>query len=113
MSSSLTVHEHSYYLTKQEFLELKWVITEQFQEYLFWKLFIVKTDNNLLTYIMTMPTLDATWHHWVESLTGFTFSTEYQKGWDNAATDAELHWDWMWKLWSPSWIESPWDQQEE
>ena len=34
---------------KQEFLALKWVIAEKFQEYLLWKPFIVRTDNNLLT----------------------------------------------------------------
>ena len=60
---------------------------EQFWEYLLWKLFLVKTDNNLLTYIMATPNLDGTQHCWLESLTGFTFSIEYQKGWDNAATD--------------------------
>ena len=60
---------------------------EQFQEYLLWKLFIVKTDNNPLTYIMATHNLDATWHHCVESLTGFTFSIKYLKGWDRAAAD--------------------------
>ena len=72
---------------KQEFLALKWVIAEQFQEYLLWKPFIVRTDNNPLTYIMTTPNLDATWQWWVELLARFTFSIEYQKGRDNAATD--------------------------
>ena len=67
---------------------LKWVIMEQFQAYLLWKPFIVKTDN-LLTYIMTTPKLDGTQHCWVESLTGFTFSIKHQKGWDNAAADAQ------------------------
>ena len=61
---------------------------EQFQEYLLWKPFVVQTDNNLLTYIMTTTHLDAAQHHWVESLVRFTFSIEYQKGQDNAATDA-------------------------
>ena len=36
------------------------MISEQFQEYLLWKPFIVKTNNNQLTYIMTPPYLDAT-----------------------------------------------------
>ena len=90
-SWSLTDHEHNYHFTKQEFLALKWVITEQFQEYLLWNPFVVKTDNNPLTYVMTTPNLDATCHCWVESLAGFTFSIKYQKGWDSAAADA-LHW---------------------
>ena len=45
---------------KQEFLGLKWVIIEQFQENLLWKPFIVRTVNNLLIYIMATPNLDAT-----------------------------------------------------
>ena len=48
----------------------------------------MKTDNNPLTYILTTPNLDATWHHWVESLAGFMFSIEYQKERDNAVADA-------------------------
>ena len=88
VSWSLTVHGHNYHSTKQEFLALKWAITEQFQVYLLWKPLIVETDNNLLTYIMTTHNLDATRHHWVESLPGFTFVIKYQKGQDNAGTDA-------------------------
>ena len=49
---------------------------------------VVKTDNNLLTYIMTTPNLDATQHCWIESHAGFTFSIKYHKGWDNATADA-------------------------
>ena len=37
---------------------------------------------------MTTPNLDAIQHCWVESLVRFTFSTECQKGWDNAAVEA-------------------------
>ena len=61
-SCSLTTHEHNYHSTNQEFLVLKWVIAKQFQDYLLWKPFIVRTDNNPLTYIMTTPNLDATQH---------------------------------------------------
>ena len=64
------------------------MIAKQFQEYLLWKPFIVRTDNNLLTYFMTIPNLDATQCWWVKLLARFTFSIEYQKGQDNAATDA-------------------------
>ena len=76
---------------KQEFLALKWVISEQFQEYLLWKLFIVRTDNNSLTYIMTTANLDVTWHWWVASLARFTFSIKYQKAHDNVAVDVLNH----------------------
>ena len=67
---------------------LKGVIAEQFQEYLLWKPFIFRTDNNPLTYIMTTPNLDATQHWWVELLARFMFSIEYQKGHENVAVDA-------------------------
>ena len=73
---------------KQEFLVLKWAIAKQFQEYLLWKPFIVRTSNNLLTYMMTTPNLDATQHQWVEPLARFMFNIEYQKGCDNVAADA-------------------------
>ena len=55
VSQLLTVPECNYHSTKQGFLALKWMIMEQFQEYLLWELFIVKTNNNLLTYIVTTP----------------------------------------------------------
>ena len=67
------------------------MIAEQFQEYQHWKLFIAKTDNNPLTYILATPNLDATQHLWVESLAGFTFGIKYQKGRDNTVADALSH----------------------
>ena len=72
-------------------MALKWAIAKQFWEYLHWKLFVVKTDNNPLTYIMTTPNLDAIQDHWVESLAGFIFRIKYQKGRDNAVADALSH----------------------
>ena len=61
-SWALTTHEKNYHSTKLEFLALKWVVTEHFKEYLLYQPFLVKTDNNLLTYTMTTPNLDATGH---------------------------------------------------
>ena len=52
-SQLLNIHEHNYQSPKQEFLALKWVTAEQFQEYLLWKPFTVRTDNNQLIHIMT------------------------------------------------------------
>ena len=75
-------------LTKLEFLALKWAITEHFKEYLLYWPFLVRTDNNPLTYIMTTPNLDATGHWWVGALVRFNFQLEYQKGWDNTVVDA-------------------------
>ena len=56
------MHEKNYRSTKLEFLVLKWAATEHFREYLLYQSFLVKTDNNPLTYIMTTPNLDATGH---------------------------------------------------
>ena len=53
--------------------------------------FVVQTDNNPLTYILTTPNLDATGHRLVGALASFKFTLEYQKGADNGATDA-LSW---------------------
>ena len=51
-----------------------------FKEYLLYPPFLVKTDNNPLTYIMTTPNSDATGHQWVGALVKFNFQLEYQKG---------------------------------
>ena len=87
-SRALSTHEKNYHSTKLEFLALKWAIMEHFKEYLLYQPFLVKTDNNPLTYIMSTPNLDATGHHWVSILAKYDFQLEYQKGRDNAAADA-------------------------
>ena len=56
--------EQRYHSIKQEFLALKWAITEQFHEFLspYGKNrneFVVRTDNNPLTYIFSSANLDA------------------------------------------------------
>ena len=79
-SQALTAHEKNYYSTKLEFLALKWAITEHFKEYLLYQPFLVKTDNNPLTYIMTTPNMDAMGHQWVGAIAKFNFQLEYQKG---------------------------------
>ena len=79
-SQALTAHEKNYHSTKLEFLALKWAITEHFKEYLLYQPFLVNTDNNPLTYIMTTPNLDSTGHQWVGALVKFNFQLEYQKG---------------------------------
>ena len=61
-SCSLTPVEKNYHSSKLEFLMLKWSVTEHFKEYLMYAPFVVWTDNNLLTYVLTTPNLDATGH---------------------------------------------------
>ena len=84
--------EQRYHSNKQEFLALKWAVTEQFHEYLspYGKNrneFVVRTDNNLLTYIFSSANLDAMGQRWVARLASYNFSLEYQKGKDNMVTD--------------------------
>ena len=90
-SRVLITHEKNYHSTKLEFLALKWAVMEHFKKYLLYQPFLVKTDNNPLTYIMSTPNLDATGHCWVSTLAKYDFWLEYQKGQDNAAADA-LSW---------------------
>ena len=90
-SHSLTPSEKNYHSSKLEFLTLKWSIMEHFKEYLAYSPFMVRTDNNPLTYVLMMPNLDATGHWWVSALASFQFKLEYQKGVNNGTADA-LSW---------------------
>ena len=87
-SRELKGGEAKYHSSKLEFLALKWAITEQFREYLQYRPFTVLTDNNPLTYILTMPNLDALGHRWVAALAGCNMSIRYLKGSDNKVADA-------------------------
>ena len=61
-SRALRKGEKNYHSSKLEFLALKWAVTEQFKEYLYYRPFTVRTDNNPLTYILTTPNLDTCGH---------------------------------------------------
>ena len=91
-SQTMNETKQWYHSNKQEFLALKWAVTEQFHEYLTLygknrNEFIVCTDNNPLTYIFSSTHLDAAGHRWVASLANYNFSLEYQKGKDNTVAD--------------------------
>ena len=86
-SHSLHGSEANYHSSKLEFLALKWAVTEQFKEYLMYQSFTMCTDNNPLTYILMLPNLDATGHHWVSALARFNFKLEYLCGTDNQVAD--------------------------
>ena len=80
--------EQRYHSNKQEFL----AVTEQFHEYLspYGKSrneFMVRTDNNPLTYIFSSANLDAARQRWVACLASYNFSLEYQKGKDNTVAN--------------------------
>ena len=87
-SRSLKASEKRYHSSRLEFLALKWAVTEHFEEYLRYKPFKVKTDNNPLTYVMTTAKLNACGIRWAQELASFDFELEYIKGKNNAAADA-------------------------
>ena len=90
-SRGLKGGELKYPSSKLEFLALKWAVTEQFREYLQYQPFLVRTDNNPLTYIMMMPNLDAIGHRWVAAMAGYNFEIKYVCGTDNKVADALSH----------------------
>ena len=95
-SRTMNETEQWYHSNKQEFLALKWAVTEQFHEYLTLygknrNKFVVRTDNNPLTYIFSSAHLDPAGHRWVASLANYNFSLEYQKGKDNMVADFLSH----------------------
>ena len=73
-------------------------LSGQFHEYLLLygknrNEFVVRTDNNPLTYISSSANLDAAGQRWVAHLTSYNFSLEYQKGKDNTMADflSQMH----------------------
>ena len=69
-SRTLTPSERNYHMHsgKLEFLALKWAVTEQSRDYLYYTPeFVVYTDNNPLTYVLTSDKLNATWLSGLES----------------------------------------------
>ena len=90
-SRTLTPAERNYHLHsgKLEFLALKWAITDKFRDYLFYApSFIVYTDNNPLTYVLSTARLNATGHRWVAELADFRFTIKYRPGKTNRDADA-------------------------
>ena len=90
-SRGLKGGELKYHSSKLEFLALKWAVTEQFRDYLQYQPFLVCTDNNPLTYVMTMPNLNAVGYRLVAAMAGYNFEIEYIHGTDNKVADALSH----------------------
>lgn len=47
---------------KLEFLALKWAVVDKLRDYLYGAMFVVKNNNNPLTYLLSTAKLDATGH---------------------------------------------------
>ena len=95
-SHALTETEQRYHSNKQEFLALKWTVTEPFHEDLspYGKNrneFVICMDNNPLTYIFSSAQCDAAGHRWVANLADYNFSLEYHRGKDNSHRLPQSH----------------------
>lgn len=89
-SRTLSPAERNYNLHsgKLEFLALKWAICEKFRDYLFYAPhFLVYTDNNPLTYVLSTAKLNAVGHRWVGELADFRFEIKYRPGKVNVDAD--------------------------
>ena len=75
---TLTPAEKNYSLHsgKLEFLSLKWSVTECFRDYICYSNdFVVHTDNNQLTYVLSTVKLNVTGMRWASDLADFNFKT--------------------------------------
>ena len=82
-SRTLTPAEKNYSLHsgKLEFLALKWSVTEFFRDYLYYSNdFVVYTDNNLLTHVLSTAKRNATGIQWVSELADFNFRIRCRPG---------------------------------
>lgn len=76
-SPALTRAQCNYPAHHLEFLALKWSVCNKFSHWLKGHTFTVWTSNNLLTYILTKPKLDACEQRWVAKLSPYNFSIKY------------------------------------
>lgn len=86
-SPGLSKSEKNYPTHKLEYLALKWAVCEKFNDYLYGSEFVVLTDNNPLTYVLTSAKLDAAGHHWLAALSTYNFTIKYRAGLTNKDAD--------------------------
>lgn len=87
-SKSLTGAQSKYPAHRLEFFGLRWAVCDKFNHWLKGHLFTVWTDNNLLTYILSKPKLDACEQRWVAKLAPYEFDIRYFPGSKNIVSDA-------------------------
>lgn len=90
-SHKLKASKQHYPVHQLEFLALKWAVVDKFPDYLYGERFTVRTDNNLLTYILTTAKFNAAGHRWLAALSKFNFSVQYRPGKSNTDADALSH----------------------
>uniref|UniRef100_A0A672FVX5 Gypsy retrotransposon integrase-like protein 1 n=1 Tax=Salarias fasciatus TaxID=181472 RepID=A0A672FVX5_SALFA len=86
-SRKLKDSEQNYPVHQLEFLALKWAVVDKFHDYLYGAKFIVRTDNNPLTYVLTSAKLSAVGHRWLAALATYDFTIQYRPGRHNIDAD--------------------------
>ncbi|CAI5686131.1 unnamed protein product [Oreochromis niloticus] len=86
-SQKLKDSERNYPVHQLEFLALKWAVVDKFHDYLYGAKFIVRTDNNPLTYELTSAKLSAVGHRWLAALATYDFTIQYRPGRHNIDAD--------------------------
>ncbi|RXN25500.1 Retrovirus-related Pol polyprotein from transposon 297 [Labeo rohita] len=86
-SRKLSASEQRYPIHQLEFLALKWAVVDKFHDYLYGAQFVVKTDNNPLTYVLSSAKLNTTGHRWLAALATYNFSLQYKPGSHNIDAD--------------------------
>ena len=77
------------YTGKLEFPALKWAIYDHFRDYAYYAPnFIVYTDKNPITFVISTTKLNATRHRWVAELSDFNFKIRYRPGKSNGDAHA-------------------------
>ena len=75
----------------QELEAKDWVIGF---DYLYGNNLTIKSDNNLLTYVLSSAWFEATGHWWVSSLTSYNCNVQYKAGKTNIEEDTLSHINW-------------------
>ena len=87
-SRGLKDSERNYPIMKLEMLALVWAVTQKFRDYLIGASFVVYTDNNPLSYMLSTAKLGAMEQRWAGDLASFDFSIKYKPGRNNIVADA-------------------------
>lgn len=77
----------NYSSQKLEFLALYWAVTKKFRDYLYGAEFIVLTDNNPLSYILSGKK-SVSEMSWIAELADFNFTIHYRTGKSNVCADS-------------------------
>lgn len=110
VSCSLTSPEKNYPVHKFEFLALKWAVVDKLHDYLYGATFVVKTDNNPLTYLLSTAKVGTTGHWWLAALSDFQFSLKYRPGVGNRDADAHSRRPHSIKAGPKSWVHLPFER---